>query len=186
MTHHDEEKNHVHNGDIDPALEAKLGELAILKESVEDQKLKTNERDEKILRLQADFDNYRKRVEKEKGEFVKFSNEKIIEKILSLFDDLERAEKAAEESENLKTLKKGINLIYKNFSNFLKKEGVKEIESVGEILDPTKHHVAIQVDSEDHKENEIIEEFQKGYMFNGKVIRPALVKVAQNPEKESE
>ena len=65
----------------------------------------------------------------------------------------------------------------------MKQEGVKEIKSVGEILDPNKHHAVMQMDSEKHKDNQIIEEMQKGYMFNNKVIRPAMVKVAKKESK---
>lgn len=171
------------NASVEPGLEEKLSELEILCQSLEEQKKKASEYSDKILRLQADFDNYRKRSEKAKTEFIKFSNEGIMLKLLSLFDDLERAKKAVEESSDLKTLASGIDLIYKNFRGFLKQEGVKEIKSVGEILDPNKHHAVMQVDSQKHKDNQIIEEMQKGYMFNDKVIRPAMVKVAKKESK---
>ncbi len=182
-----EEKEAIQQNDlIEPELEEKLSELEILRQSLDEKKKKADEYLNQVLRLQADFDNYRKRVEKEKTEFIKFSNEKIIIKILSLFDDLERAKKAVEDSSDMETLILGIGLIHKNFMSFLKQEGVKEIKSLAEMLDPNKHHVVLQVDSDEYENNQIIEELQKGYTFNGKVIRPAMVKVARKKSKEQE
>ena len=181
--HIEEKKDEKQALDIEPGLEEKLSELEILRQSLEEQKKKAREYSDKILRLQADFDNYRKRSEKAKAEFIKFSNEGIMLKLLSLFDDLQRAKEAVKDSSDLKMLVSGVDLIYKNFWSFLKQEGVKEIKSVGEILDPNKHHAVMQMDSEKHKDNQIIEEMQKGYMFNNKVIRPAMVKVAKKESK---
>ena len=101
---------------VEPRLEEKLSELEILRQSLEEQKKKTGEYSDKILRLQADFDNYRKRIEKDKADFVKFSNEGIMLKLLSLFDDLERAKKAVKNSFDIKTVTSGIDLIYKNIT----------------------------------------------------------------------
>jgi molecular chaperone GrpE len=170
----------------DPVLDEKLSELEILRQSLEASKIKAAEYNEQLLRHRADFDNYRKRMEKEKAEFVKYSNEGLMGKFLALFDDMERAKKAIEDpdSDNLKPLISGVNLIYKNFHNFLKQEGVKEIKALGEILDPSLHMAVAQVESDKGKDNEIVEELQKGYTMNGRVIRPAMVKVSRRKYKE--
>lgn len=178
----EQEPKPVESGD--PVLDEKLSELEIMRQSLEEKNKKTDEYHEQLLRLRADFDNYRKRVEKEKVEFAKYNSEGLILKFLSLFDDFQRAKRAIEDSDNLKTLTSGVNLIYKNFYNFLKQEGVKEIKSVGEILDPTKHHAVMQVESEKNKDDEIVEELQKGYILHDKVIRPAMVKVSKRKPKE--
>ncbi|MFH1239304.1 MAG: nucleotide exchange factor GrpE, partial [bacterium] len=168
----------------DLVLDEKLSELEITRQSLEEKQKKLQEYHDQILRLRADFDNYRKRMEKEKAEFIKYSNEGLLIKFMALFDDIERAKKAIDDTDNLKTLTSGVNLIYKNFSNFFKQEGVKEIKSVGEILDPNKHHAVMQIESEKHKDDEIVEELQKGYTLNDRVIRPAMVKVSKRKPKE--
>lgn len=165
------------------AVQEKLTELEILKQSVEEKKKLAEGYYDQLLRLEAEFENYRKRVEKERTDLIKFAQEPLILNLLSLMDNIERALKAAKSSDNFKVLLQGLELIHKEFRNLLKQEGVHEIKSIGEKLDPLKHHVAGHEESTKHKDDEIIEELQKGYILKDRVIRPAIVKVAKKIEE---
>ena len=119
-------------------------------------------------------------------ELVKFGQEDIFLKLLPLVDNLERALKAAKEHDNHKTILEGLMLIDKEFKNFLKQEGVEPIKTHKEKLDPSLHHVVSQEERTDFEDEQIIEEIQKGYNFKGRVIRPALVKVAKKIKEKEE
>lgn len=153
-------------------------------EDLKDEKLKhtINELEEyksKFVRLNAEFQNYKRRVEKEKSDIYSFGSEKIIGDILPILDNLERAlESSKEEKTEGSSLRDGIQMIYKQFLDTLKKHGVEAIECVGEEFDPNFHHAVMQEENEESEENTVIEEFQKGYTLNSKVIRPSMVKVS--------
>ncbi len=139
-----------------------------------------------LKRLQAEFENYCKRVEKERAILAGMASERIIVKLLLVIDDFERAmlqlKEIPETSEiatyNLPETKKGIELIFKSLHKLLDEERVEPIVSVGAKFDPYKHEVVMQVES-DNPEDTIIEEVQKGYMLNGRVIRYSKVKVSK-------
>ncbi len=133
-----------------------------------------------LKRLQAEFENYCKRVEKERKDFAGVASEKLIVKLLLVIDDFERA---------LATLKsvpeearKGIEMIFKNLHKILHEERVEQIKAVGQKLDPYKHEVLLQTQS-DQPDDIILEELQKGYTMNGKVIRYAKVKISKHGGK---
>lgn len=135
---------------------------------------------DKYLRLSAEFDNFRKRTLKEKMDLMKNASESVIVSFLPVIDDVERAIKAIETSNNLETTKEGISLIYNKFKDFTKQNGVVEIEAKGLELD-TDHHEAITkipAPSEELK-GKIVEVLQKGYMLNDKVIRYAKVVIGE-------
>ena len=135
---------------------------------------------DKYLRLSAEFDNFRKRTLKEKMDLMKNASESVIVSFLPVIDDVERAIKAIETSNNLETTKEGISLIYNKFKDFTKQNGVVEIEAKGLELD-TDHHEAITkipAPSEELK-GKIVEVLQKGYMLNDKVIRFAKVVIGE-------
>lgn len=150
-------------------------------ESLEIQKYKQEIEDykNKFMRISADFQNYKKRVEKEKSEIYKFGSEKIIIDILPILDNLERAIQSAEDNEDNKGLKEGIEMVYKQFKDILQKHGVEEIDCLGKEFDPNCHHAVMQEECEDEESNTVIEIFQKGYKLHSKVIRPSMVKVAK-------
>jgi molecular chaperone GrpE len=153
-------------------------------QKLEDKAKKSDEYFDKFLRLQADFDNYKKRLEKEKVEFIKFANEEIVAEILKILDDFERAVEAGKTKHDFDILYKGIEMIYKDLKDFLKQEGVKEIEAKGKPFNPHEHEAMMQEETDAHPEDYVIEELQKGYTFNGRVIRPSKVKVAKKPDKK--
>lgn len=132
----------------------------------------------KLLRAQADFDNFRRRARQEKEEFAKYASQKLLEQLIPVFDNFERAVSASKENQDLDSLSKGIDMIYRQMSQVLEQEGVKPIEAVGQPFNPEYHQAVMQVESEEHDEGIIVEELQKGYMLKEKVIRPSMVKVS--------
>ncbi|VVB81278.1 Protein GrpE [uncultured archaeon] len=132
---------------------------------------------EHLKRLQAEFENYCKRVEKERKDVASFASERLVVKLLLVIDDFERA------LPQLKSVpeptRKGIEMIFRNLHKMLDEECVQAIPSVGQKFDPYKHEVLMQVES-DQPEDVIVEELQKGYTMNGKVIRYAKVKISKN------
>lgn len=155
------------------------GEFQALKEKAD----KADEYFDKLLRLQADFDNYKKRLDKDKIEFVKFANEEIIVEILKILDDFERAVEAGKTKHDFEILYKGVEMIYNDLKEFLKQKGLKEIEAKGKPFNPHEHDAMMQEETDALPEDHVIEELQKGYMLNGRVIRPAKVKVAKPAKK---
>ncbi|MCX5707034.1 MAG: nucleotide exchange factor GrpE [Candidatus Omnitrophica bacterium] len=141
---------------------------------------KAQEFSEKLLRLQADFENTRKRIEREKQEFVKFANEGIILELLNVLDDLERTVNLAENhKQDLPAFLKGVEMILAHLYEMLKEYGVKPVEAEGKIFDPHCHEALMQVENKDLPEQTIVEELQKGYLLNDRIIRTAKVKVSK-------
>jgi len=137
-----------------------------------------------LERLQADFDNYKKRQEKKQKEFIEFANERLISNLLTVLDNLERALDSAKNEENVKAIREGINNTLKGFYNILKKEGVVPIKSIGHRFDPYKHEAVMKIETDKHSEDMITEEFLKGYYIKSKVLRPAMVKVAVSTKEK--
>ena len=137
-----------------------------------------------LERLQADFDNYKKRQEKKQKEFIEFANEELINNLLSVLDNLERALDSTENEKDTKAIKEGINNTLKEFHNILNKEGVKPMQSIGHRFDPYKHEAVMRIDTDKYSEDTITEEFRKGYYIKSKVLRPAIVKVAVSTKEK--
>lgn len=132
-----------------------------------------------LQRLQADFDNYRKRTQKEKEETVKYAAEKVIAALLPVLDNFERAMASTQTAQDFAGFAQGVEMILKQMQNVLTKEGLTSINALGETFDPNLHDAVMQVDSEDYPENTVIEELQKGYYLKDKVLRPSMVKVSR-------
>ena len=145
----------------------------LLKEIVKEDEAVLN----RLVRLQADFENFKKRSQKEKTEMYQFASENFATKLLPVMDNLERAEAAlSDASEEVKGYVDGLEMVFKQLKDVLKEEGLEEIVCEGPF-DPNLHH-GVAVGQDDEKDDqEIIDVFQKGYKFKGKVIRPAMVKV---------
>ncbi len=139
---------------------------------------------EKMLRIQADFENSRKRLERDKTDFIKYANDQIISQLIPFVDDFKRAIVAADQTKDFDLLHKGVEMILKHLLDLLKEKGITEIESVGKIFDPAFHEAMLQVETDEHPENTIVEEFQKGYLLNNRVLRAAKVKVAKAKEEQ--
>lgn len=135
---------------------------------------KEEEGELRYLRLMADFQNYKKRVEKEKRDLYSYANENIMNDLLTVMDNFERAlEHDADEN-----FKEGIEMIFKQLSDVLEKDGLAEIPALGEEFDPNVHSAVMTEETEDYESGKVSGVMQKGYTLNGKVIRPAMVKVA--------
>lgn len=132
-----------------------------------------------LIRLQADFDNFRKRTIREKEDIYKYALEDFSSKLLPVLDNMERAVSSLEKNKIEDEYANGVKMVLAQLKGVLEKEGLKEIECENQEFDPNLHHGVTVEDSDDHKEDEIIEVFQKGYKFKEKVIRPAMVKICK-------
>lgn len=133
---------------------------------------------DRLLRTAAEFDNYRKRVERERRELVDFASADLLIEILPIVDNLERALHAPPSSDG-DSLRKGIELILKQMQDLLRKRGARAIESVGADFDPNVHEAVLHELSEHHREGEVMQELQRGYRLGERLLRPAMVKVAK-------
>jgi len=141
---------------------------------------KGKESQEKMLRHQADLENTRKRLEREKQEFLKYANEGLILSLLNILDDLERTVDLAElAKQDLSAFLKGIEMILAHLYELLKEQGVRVIEAEGKIFDPNYHEALIQIENKDLPDHTVVEVLQKGYLINERVLRTAKVKVSK-------
>ena len=155
-----------------------------LEELLKESKDELAEQKDKFVRLQAETDNFRKRMTREKNEFSQYANERMLKELIPIFDNFERALDAS--STDTKSLKEGLDMILEQFNSFLEKENVEPIKSIGEEFDPSIHDALTREESTEHKENIVIREFVKGYMLNGRVLRPTHVVISKTPSEISE
>lgn len=142
------------------------------------------EMSEKYLRLYAEFDNYKKRVNKDKEELLKYGQESLLYELLTVIDNLELALKHA--SDEVSTgLIQGVEITYKELRKTLEKFGLTAVEAEGENFDPSVHHAMSQVERDDVEENIVVEEYRKGYKLKDKVLRPSLVSVSKKPPEDN-
>ena len=134
---------------------------------------------DRLLRKTAEFDNYRKRTERERVQLSEAAAADLIEELLPLIDDLERALNADAGSEGAAAIRRGVELIQRQLLETLRKRGVKPIQALGEDFDPHFHQAVAHEPAEGHREGEVIEEFRRGYMLGDRLLRPAMVKVAK-------
>jgi molecular chaperone GrpE len=163
------------------ARDEKISELEILRQSLEEKKKEAEIVYDQLLRLKADFENFRKRSEKEKRDYLEWGKEKILLKQISIDDVLEQALKSAKSGGKVEDIIIGLEMVTKEFSKMLKEEGVEEIKC--ETFDPQFCEALDTVESQE-EDGKILEIYQKGYTMNGRLIRAAKVKVAKNNGKE--
>lgn len=132
-----------------------------------------------FTRLSADFQNFKKRVEKEKSDIYQFGCEKLAVDLLPVIDNLDRAMESSKDNEDGKAILEGLEMVMKQLNDALKKHGIEEIDALNSEFDPNLHHAVMQEESDDVNENTVVAVFQKGYTLNSKVIRPAMVKVSK-------
>ena len=159
-------------------------QYAELKEEFAQKEREATDNYEKYLRAVADLDNYKKRTIKEKADIIKYGKEEIIKDILPFVDSLDRA-LAHADSSDVQAFKEGIKLIQEQLLSCLKKHGVEKIDSVGLDFDPNFHEAMMQVESEEHAENKVVNEVQKGYLLNGRLLRPSKVCICKKMNKEN-
>lgn len=162
------------------------GEEESLEERLRVANAKAEESYDKLLRLTAEFENYKKRMEREMNDFRKFANESLIKDILPIVDNLERAlEIPYGNNENaFNGMLEGVQMTLKGLLESLEKFGVVPIESVDKPFDPNFHQAVMQEESEGHPDNTISKELQKGYMMNDRLLRPAMVVVSKKPDSK--
>ena len=160
--------------DIIGQLQAQIDALTAEKASLYD----------KLVRRQADLENYRKRVERERSELYQHGRDDVLLQFLPVVDNFERALSSLETSEgDAEALRHGVELIHKQFTDALSKFGLETVEAVGQTFDPHVHEAVTTEATDKHKENTVIEEFQRGYRIGDRLLRPSKVKVASSPEK---
>lgn len=155
-----------------------------LKEELARKEKESTDNYDKYLRAVADLDNYKKRAIREKVEIIKYGKEDVIKDILPFVDSLDRALDHADSSD-VQAFKEGIKLIQEQLLSCLRKHGVEKIDSVGLDFDPNFHEAMMQVESEEHEENKVVNEVQKGYLLNGRLLRPSKVCICKKIDKEN-
>ncbi|AFQ45834.1 nucleotide exchange factor GrpE [Desulfosporosinus meridiei] len=167
------EEDSLDSNDMSP-----LEKIMTLEAELIQAKAKADEHKDHMLRLQAEFDNYRKRTQKEKTEIIKYASERLISELLPVLDNFERAASSAQVNPDFNAFSQGIDMIYRQLQTALNKEGLKAIEAAGQPFDPNLHDAVLRVESDEHPENTVVEELQKGYYLKEKVLRPSMVKVS--------
>jgi molecular chaperone GrpE len=152
--------------------------IAALQSELEQLRSDAEESRNHYLRTLADFDNFRKRQREETARQVGLAREELILKILPIVDNFQRTLDAAEAQHSYDSLVEGVSLTLRQIREMLEKEGLEPIEAVGEPFNPELHEAMMRVETDDYPENTVIDEFEKGYTLNGKVLRPARVRVA--------
>jgi molecular chaperone GrpE len=182
-----ERQENLHTGDSSPentapadeVIAALRQELEEAKKEAENWKEKAEQNREHYMRALADLENYRRRARKEKEDAIKYSVVPLLESLLPVLDNFERALDAADDSGNVKTLQEGIEMVYRQFLNALSQAGLTLIETEGRPFDPHEHNAVMQVESSEHEPGTIVEELQPGYRYLDRVIRPSMVKVSK-------
>jgi molecular chaperone GrpE len=163
------------DGPIDSILEGQLSAMAAEREQFAAEKAELQER---LLRGRAEFDNARRRFEQQRSEYLQFAAMESVRDMLPILDDFERALKVDTADRDYA---KGVELIYQRMADTLRKLGLEPIETAGQKFDPNLHQAVERVETEDAEDQAILGEFQRGYNFKGKLLRPAMVKVAVRP-----
>ena len=165
------DKKTAHKG-----LKKKLGE--------KEEEIKTLH--DRLLRTQAEFENYKKRIAKEKSDLQKYAGEGILKEVIHTVDNLEMAITHAREAHQSESIIEGIEIILKQLLKSIERFGIKGFISIGEMFDPNRHEAVVQVESAEHEPNTIIAESQKGYFLHDRLLRPALVTVTRVPQNEAD
>jgi len=178
-------------GDLHLEKESKAGderekEIEELKKKLEEREKEARENHDRLLRVAADLENYKKRAMKEREEWARFANEDLIKAVLPFIDNLERAVDHSEKTEDVQSLVKGVKLTLQQLFQTLNKFGVSTFESLGKPFDPTVHEAMLLVETNQHEPNHVVQEFQRGYLLNDRLLRPATVSVSKPPEKEAQ
>jgi molecular chaperone GrpE len=135
---------------------------------------------DRLLRTAAEFDNYRKRIERERRELSEFAAAEVIKELLPIIDNFERALQAPVAGET-EAFRRGVEIIHKQLTDLLRKRGVTPVDSLGADFDPNVHEAVVHESSPEHREGEVMQELQRGYKLGERLLRPAMVKVAKRP-----
>lgn len=153
-----------------------------IKKELEEKDAKIRSLEERVLYLQADFENFKKIKMKERQDTLKFGNESLIRELLPVLDNLELALKHSESAEDYKGIHDGVKLILSEFMKVLEKAGVKLVEAIGQKFDPNFHEAFFQEERGDMEPDTVVSELQKGYLLNDRLVRPSRVGVSKKPD----
>ncbi|MFA5324513.1 MAG: nucleotide exchange factor GrpE [Smithella sp.] len=170
-----------HNGKV--VADDHHKEVEDLKKKLEEKEKEAASHYDKYLRTVADFDNYKKRAIRDKADAIKYGNEDIIKDILPFMDSLDRS--LEHDTGDIQAFKDGVALIQDQLLCCLKKHGVERIDATGKDFDPNFHEALMQMESKEHEDNKIVSEMEKGYLLNGRLIRPSRVCVCKKTKKEN-
>lgn len=170
-------ENETEANDAVPSVDL-VAHLAAITADRERLATEKGELQEQLLRRQADFENFRRRAERDRSEFLQFAGMELVRDLLPVLDDFARALKVEGASADYA---RGIELIYNRLYESLKKMGLEPIDTAGQKFDPNLHQAVDRVETDDQEDHQILEEYQKGYKFKGKLLRPSMVKVAVRP-----
>ena len=172
-------------GDGRPETDRTVGEdLDALRAKLHEKEQEAAENYDRYVRAVADLENYKKRALRDKADAVKYGNENVIRDLLPLTDSLDRALKQAEASCDFEAFRKGLEMLRVQLLGSLEKHGVQAIDSLEKPFDPNVHEAMMQVDSDTHEDNQVVDEFEKGYTLNGRLLRPARVSVCKKRTNE--
>jgi molecular chaperone GrpE len=158
------------------------GEIHRLSEALEAKTREAEEHRDRYLRAAAEFDNARKRSAREREEYTRYANESLLRELLPVLDNFERALQSARSEPNAAAVTAGVELIQRELLRVLEKFGVTSFTSVGQPFDPEKHEAIARVPARGHDEGTVVNETARGYLLNGRVLRPAMVTVASSPD----
>lgn len=163
--------------------ETKEVQVDLLKERLEKSEKEYKELEDRLLRVAAEYDNYKKRTVREFQSIIKNANEELISQLVETLDNFQRALDSAKNSSDYDSFHKGVELIYQHFKDILAKEGLKEITAIGEPFDPHYHEAVMQQESAKFPEGTVMDEISKGYMLNDKVIKHSKVIVSKGKKE---
>ena len=155
-----------------------VDDVAELHAQLEAANRRADENNDAFLRARADYQNLKRRTDEEKESMRSLMNADLLKRLLDVADNFERALRAAEQAKDYDKLVTGINAVYRQITEFLAREGVTAIEALDEPFDPNLHNAVLREETTEYPENTVLEELQRGYLLNGKVLRPAMVKVS--------
>ncbi len=169
---------------VDNASRSDAGqeELAELRDKLEAKEKEAKEHYERYLRQVAEVDNFKKRINRDKEDAIRYANENLIRDILPVIDNLERAIAHAQGGGNGKPLVEGVEMVLRGLLDVIGKHGVVQVPAVGEVFDPGKHEAMAQVESSQYEPNTVVDEHHRGYLLRDRLLRPALVTIAKAPQ----
>lgn len=179
-------RNGDEQGRSQPEEKRRDEEIEELKKALEEKEKEAKEHYDRLLRVAADFENYKKRAAREKEEWAKFSNEDFIKTLLPFLDNLERAVAHSQKVKDSGVLIEGVRLTLQELLQMLARFGLSTFESVGKPFDPARHEAILVVPTDQQEPNQVMEEFQKGYFLYDRLLRPATVSVSKLPEKQTQ
>ena len=158
--------------------QADVNEVASLREQLKQEQEKSKEHLNKLLYAQADFENYRRRLNQEVDARIEAGKARLVQNLLSIVDELELAVRAAKNAENASAVAEGLEIVLKKFCDLLATEGLSKIEAIGKKFDPTLHEAVERIPCDGKEEGTILEEVREGFTMKGKLVRPSIVKIA--------